>query len=88
MKLPGRRRRPRPRASARVHRQGDLRQLLALARTTPDRAIIRDRLWRLYEQAAAWPSPEVHRFAATIGVWWPAVEAAITTGYSNARSEG
>jgi transposase len=42
----------------------------------------------LYEQAAAWPSPEVHRFAATIGVWWPAVEAAITTGYSNARSEG
>jgi len=30
----------------------------------------------------------VHRFAATIEAWWPAVEAAITTGYSNARSEG
>jgi hypothetical protein len=30
----------------------------------------------------------VHRLAATIEAWWPAVEAAITTGYSNARSEG
>ena len=50
--------------------------------------LIRARLWRLYEQAAASSSPEVHRFAATIEQWWPAIEAAITTNYSNARSEG
>ena len=66
----------------------DLRSLLALAGTHPDRAQIRDRLWRFYDRAAASSSPEVHRLAATIEAWWPAVEAAITTGYSNARSEG
>src|SRR5215213_3321764 len=66
----------------------DLRSVLALAGTHPDRAQIRDRLWRFYNQAAASSSPEVHRLAATIEAWWPAVEAAITTGYSNARSEG
>jgi transposase len=66
----------------------DLRSLLALAGTDPDRDQIRDRLWRFYTRAAASSSPEVHRLAATIETWWPAVEAAITTGYSNARSEG
>ena len=30
----------------------------------------------------------MHRLAATVEAWWDAVEAAITTGYSNARSEG
>ena len=66
----------------------NLRALLALSGTNPERALIRARLWRLYEQAAASSSPEVHRFAATIEQWWPAIEAAITTNYSNARSEG
>ncbi len=66
----------------------NLRQLLALAGTGSDRDEIRRRLWRFYTQAASSPSPEVHRLAATIEAWWPAVEAAITTGYSNARSEG
>lgn len=65
-----------------------LRSLLALAGTAPDRSVISHRLWLFYEQAAASRSPEVHRLAATIEAWWPAVEAAITTGYSNARSEG
>ena len=66
----------------------NLRALLALAGTNPERAQIRARLWDFYEQAASSGSPEVHRLAATIEAWWPAVEAAITTGYSNARSEG
>ncbi len=66
----------------------NLRQLLDLAGTDSDRDEIRRRLWRFYTQAALSPSPEVHRLAATIEAWWPAVEAAITTGYSNARSEG
>ncbi len=66
----------------------NLRSLLALTGTNPDRAEIRQRLWRFYAQAASSSSPEVHRLAATIEAWWPAIEAAIITGYSNARSEG
>lgn len=66
----------------------DLRALLALAGTNPDRHLIRGRLNAFYNRAAASDSPEVHRLAATIETWWPAVEAAITTGHSNARSEG
>jgi transposase len=65
-----------------------LRQLLDLAGTHPDREAISHRLWRFYDQAASSHSPEVHRLAATIETWWPAVEAALTTGHSNARSEG
>jgi len=66
----------------------NLRHLLALSATFPERSLIRNRLWALYEQAATSTSPEVHRFAATIEQWWPAIEAAIVTDYSNARSEG
>jgi len=66
----------------------NLRQLLALTGSHPDQAEIRTRLWQFYSQAASSFTPEVHRLAATIEAWWPVVEAAITTGYSNARSEG
>jgi transposase len=66
----------------------DLRSLLALAGTSADRQQIRTRLDTFYPRAAANSSPEIHRLAATIEAWWPAVEAAITNGYSNARSEG
>ncbi|MDQ6938343.1 MAG: ISL3 family transposase [Actinomycetota bacterium] len=66
----------------------NLRRLLELADTHPDRETVSHRLWRFYDQAATSTSPEVHRLAATVETWWPAVEAAITTGYSNARSEG
>ncbi|USQ81236.1 ISL3 family transposase [Ornithinimicrobium faecis] len=65
-----------------------LRELLALSGTNPDRSVISHRLWLFYDQAAHSRSPEIHRLAATIESWWPAVEAAIITGYSNARSEG
>ena len=43
---------------------------------------------RFLDLAAATDSPEVHRLAATIEAWWPAIEAGLRTGYSNARSEG
>ena len=65
----------------------NLRQLLQLAGTGADQ-LISHRLWRFYAQAAASDTPEVHRLAATVEAWWDAVEAGITTGYSNARSEG
>ncbi len=65
----------------------ELRRLLALP-ANADREEISHRLYRFYSQAAASGSPEVHRLAETIEAWWPAILAAITTGYSNARSEG
>ncbi|WP_034721790.1 ISL3 family transposase, partial [Intrasporangium chromatireducens] len=64
-----------------------LRELLALP-TSADREHVSDRLYRFYAQAAAIELPEAHRLAETIEAWWPAIEAAIRTGYSNARSEG
>jgi transposase len=66
----------------------ELRSLLALSGTNPQRHVIRTRLDSFYQQAAATDAPEAHRLAATIEDWWPAIEAAITTGHSNARSEG
>ena len=65
-----------------------LRSLLALAGTDPQRHVIRARLEAFYTHAAASSSPEVHRLAATVEAWWPAIEAGIVTGHSNARSEG
>ena len=66
----------------------DLRALLALAGTNPSRGAIAHQLERFYRRAASCSAPEAHRLAETIEAWWPAIEAAITTGYSNARSEG
>jgi transposase len=56
--------------------------------TYPERQLIRTRLEAFYLAAAASTAPEAHRLAGTVEVWWPAIEAAIVTGYSNARSEG
>jgi transposase len=66
----------------------ELRSLLDLAGTNPERHVIRTRLDSFYQQAAATDAPEAHRLAATIEAWWPAIEAGILTGYSNSRSEG
>lgn len=88
MERAGRRRGPRPEILHAYTVKENLRQLLDLAGTGPDREVISHRLWRFYDQAASSSSPEAHRLAATIEAWWPAVEAAITTGYSNARLEG
>jgi transposase len=66
----------------------ELRSLLGLAGTNPQRHVIRTRLDNFYQQAAATDAPEAHRLAATIEAWWPAIEAGLLTGYSNSRSEG
>ena len=66
----------------------DLRRLLELAGTNPDRETISHRLYTFYDRAVASRAPEVHRLATTIEIWWPAIEAGLITGYSNARSEG
>jgi len=59
-----------------------------LAGTNPERHLIGTRLGSFYQHAAATDAPEAHRLAATVQAWWPAIEAGILTGYSNARSEG
>jgi len=59
----------------------NLRQLLALAGTNPDREVISHRLYTFYDQAAASRAPEVRRLAATIETWWPAIEAGIVTNH-------
>jgi len=66
----------------------ELRAVLLLAGTNPERHVIRTRLDSFYQHAAASDAPEAHRLAATIEAWWPAIEAGILTGYSNSRSEG
>jgi transposase len=66
----------------------NLRSLLALAGTNPDRAEIRTRLDAFYLSAADSTAPEIHRLATTVEDWWPAVLAGILTGHNNARSEG
>ncbi len=65
-----------------------LRHLLALADTNPDRRDIHARLDACYQLAAHSIAPEVHRLATTIETWWPAIEAVLVTGYSDARAEG
>jgi len=66
----------------------ELRTLLALSGTHPERHVLRRALARSTPSAAASAAPEIHRLATTVETWWLAIEAAIPTGHSNARSEG
>jgi transposase len=66
----------------------DLMDLLELHGTRPDRAEISRLLIRFYESAAASGLPEIERLATTVSTWWPEILAALTTGVTNAGSEG
>ncbi|MBG0831635.1 ISL3 family transposase [Planomonospora sp. ID67723] len=66
----------------------DLLDLLALARTHPDRTLIAERLFRFYDRCAASGLPELHRLASTVETWWLEILAFIQTGVTNAGSEG
>ena len=66
----------------------DLLDLLALARTHPDRSVVADRLYRFYSRCAQAGLPELERLATTIETWWPEILAFIHTGITNAGSEG
>ncbi|HEV8560637.1 MAG TPA: ISL3 family transposase [Actinophytocola sp.] len=66
----------------------ELRHLLALARTHPDRHQISQRLFRFYSICADGGVPEVQRLATTVQTWWPQIEAFLHTGITNATSEG
>ena len=81
-----------PRAAApcggRLIHTSELRDLCTTAATGGHRHEISARRWAFYDWCAAADIPEITTLAETIETWWPAIEAGITTGYSNARSEG
>ncbi|MET8350783.1 transposase [Micromonospora sp. NPDC005206] len=66
----------------------DLLDLLALARTDPDRERIAALRYRFYRRCANADLPELERLATTVQTWWPQILAFIRTGITNAGSEG
>ncbi|MFJ6956309.1 ISL3 family transposase [Micromonospora aurantiaca (nom. illeg.)] len=66
----------------------DLLDLLAVARTQPNREHVHRLLHRFYARCSASDLPELHRLATTIETWWPQILAFLTTGITNAGSEG
>jgi transposase len=64
-----------------------LRDLLALA-GCGDRARIGRALFDYYHWCATTDIDELHTLATTIETWWPAIEAFLATGITNARTEG
>ena len=65
-----------------------LRSLLALARTGAQRDQIRQRLYAFYHWCATADIDELSTLAGTVETWWPAIEAFIDSGVTNARTEG
>jgi len=66
----------------------DLLDLLATARTQPNREHVHRLLDRFNSRCAASDLPELHRLATTIETWWPQIQAFLSTGITNAGSEG
>jgi transposase len=66
----------------------DLHDLLAVARTSPNRDTIARLLHRFYQRCADSGLPELARLATTIETWWPQILAFLHTGITNAGSEG
>ncbi len=66
----------------------ELRALFALARTDAHRDQIRHRLDVFYQWCADADLDELNTLAGTVETWWPAIEAFLATGITNARTEG
>jgi transposase len=66
----------------------ELRALCATAARGGHREDIRRRLWVFYRWCAEADVPQLTTPAETIEAWWPAVEVFLTTGLTNARTEG
>ncbi|MFD7757851.1 transposase [Streptomyces sp. NPDC059757] len=66
----------------------DLLDLLATARTRPDREQVRDLLYRFYRRCADADLPELQRLATTVETWWPEILAFLHTGITNTGSKG
>jgi transposase len=66
----------------------ELRALCATAARGGHPGEIRDRLYTFYTWCADAQIPELTTLAETIETWWPAIEVFLTTGLTNARTEG
>jgi transposase len=66
----------------------ELRALCALAAARGHREDIARRLWAFYGWCADADISELTTLAQTIETWWPAIEVFLTTGLTNARTEG
>ena len=66
----------------------ELRALCAIAARGGHRHEINRRLWAFYRWCADADIPELTTLAETIETWWPAIEVFLTTGLTNARTEG
>lgn len=66
----------------------ELRTLLSTVRTGGDRHLTRHRLHRFLTWCIDSEIPELLTLAHTIDTWWPQVDAFITTGITNGRTEG
>ncbi|MFJ8719557.1 transposase [Streptomyces violaceus] len=64
----------------------NLRNLLALARTSADRHQVGQARWKFLTWCADSDIPEVRQLAVTADRWWPEIETFIDTGHSNAKS--
>jgi transposase len=66
----------------------ELRTLCATAARDAPPGEIRDRLYAFYRWCADADIPELTTLAETIDTWWPAIQVFLTTGLTNARTEG
>ncbi|MFD1533620.1 ISL3 family transposase [Pseudonocardia aurantiaca] len=66
----------------------ELRALCATAARGGHREDIGRRLWAFYRWCAEADIPELTTLAETVETWWPAIEVFLTTGITNARTEG
>lgn len=66
----------------------ELRALCATAARGGHPGTIRDRLHTFYCWCPDAQIPELTTLAETIETWWPAIEVFLTTGLTNARTEG
>lgn len=55
---------------------------------TRDRETVARLLHRFYTRCAETDLPELHRLATTTETWWPQIHAFLTTGITNAGTEG
>jgi len=66
----------------------ELRTLLSTVRLGGDRHLTSHRLYRFLTWCIDSNIPELLTLAHTIDTWWPQINAFITTGITNARTEG
>ncbi|MBP2451835.1 ISL3 family transposase [Mycolicibacterium lutetiense] len=66
----------------------ELRTLLATVRVGGDGHLTRHRLYRFLAWCVDSNIPELLALAKTVDVWWPEINAFVTTGITNARTEG